>query len=77
MSDDPVAARRPRRRCRQHPDDPIEVLGNDTDVDGDRLRVLDVSQPNGGTAATSSRHAPLYRPREDFQGSDSLRLHGR
>jgi hypothetical protein len=50
----------------------IPVLENDHDVDGDALFVIEVTQPNNGTAVISSSSAVTYSPAPGFIGSDSF-----
>lgn len=49
----------------------INVLGNDTDADGDALAVNTVAQPANGTA-TIVGNAIVYRPNIGFVGDDSF-----
>ena len=51
----------------------IDVLANDTDVDGDVLRVASVGNAqNGRTSIDSETGRILYTPNQDFNGSDSF-----
>ena len=51
----------------------VDVLANDTDLDGDTLRVASVSQPAGGTAAIDADTGQVrYTPDADFNGEDSF-----
>ncbi len=51
----------------------VNVVANDTDVDGDGLRVVAIVTPPGqGTAAISSPTQILYTPNPSFFGTDSL-----
>ena len=47
----------------------VDVLANDTDPDGDRLRVESVSAPAHGTAAVASGGV-RYTPDADYHGAD-------
>ena len=47
----------------------VDVLANDTDPDGDRLRVESVSAPAHGTAAVAS-DGVRYTPDADYHGAD-------
>lgn len=49
----------------------IDVLANDTDVDGDTLSVTSFSQPANGSV-TQDGNALTYTPSEGFTGSDSF-----
>ena len=49
----------------------ISVLGNDSDVEGDALTVVEVSAPTHGTAAVDTG-AVVYTPEPDFHGTDSF-----
>ena len=48
----------------------IDVLGNDTDVEGDTLTVVEVSAPTHGTAVVADTGAVVYTPEPDFHGTD-------
>ena len=48
------------------------VLGNDTDVDGDPLTALVVTQPANGTLALNATGSFTYTPNANFNGSDSF-----
>ena len=51
----------------------IEVLGNDTDPDGDALSVERiVTQPNNGTASVNADGTITYTPNADFSGTDTF-----
>ncbi len=47
----------------------IAVLGNDSDVDGDALTVVEVSTPAHGTAVADTGEV-VYTPEPDFHGTD-------
>ena len=47
----------------------IAVLGNDSDVEGDALTVVEVSAPTHGTAVADTG-AVVYTPEPDFHGTD-------
>jgi hypothetical protein len=52
----------------------IDVLGNDTDADGDALAVTIVAPPSHGTAAVdAATQRVVYTPGPGFPGSDSFR----
>ncbi len=51
----------------------IDVVGNDTDVDGDALAVDAVTvAPANGTAAVSGNGTITYTPNENFNGTDKF-----
>lgn len=56
---------------RNSPGQSIPVLANDSDPDGDVLRITTVSTPANGTA-TISGNAIVYAPRQGFLGADSF-----
>ncbi|MEZ4667719.1 MAG: cadherin-like domain-containing protein [Anaerolineae bacterium] len=49
----------------------IDVLSNDTDVDGDILSVVSVTQPANGTV-TNNGDDVTYTPNENFNGTDNF-----
>ena len=49
----------------------VDVLANDTDIDGDSLRVASVSAPENGTAAVAAGGV-LYTPAPNWHGTDSF-----
>ena len=50
----------------------IDVVANDTDVDGDALTITSVTQPANGTAAVSGAHQVQYTPAANYHGADSF-----
>ena len=50
----------------------VDVLANDTDVDGDSLSVASVSAPENGTAEVTSGGAVLYTPAANWHGTDAF-----
>jgi hypothetical protein len=51
----------------------ISVLNNDTDVDGDNLTVVAVTQgANGSVNITGSGKTLSYKPRNGFSGTDTF-----
>ena len=51
----------------------IDVVANDTDLEGDALRVISVTTPSNGTAVINSRtNTVTYIPNPGFHGSDSF-----
>jgi len=50
----------------------IDVLANDSDVDGDALSVDAVTQPADGTVVINADHTLTYTPNSGFQGGDSF-----
>ncbi|HEY0481863.1 MAG TPA: Ig-like domain-containing protein [Kofleriaceae bacterium] len=51
----------------------IDVVVNDSDIDGDPLTVASVTQPAHGTVAITSGHEVTYTPAADYHGGDSFR----
>ena len=49
----------------------VDVLANDSDVDGDMLSITDVSDPAHGTAVVDNGKIN-YTPAEDYNGTDSF-----
>lgn len=50
----------------------IDLLGNDTDVDGDTLSVLGVGAASNGTVVDNGDGTVTYTPNTDYTGSDSF-----
>ena len=50
----------------------IDVLSNDTDVDGDTLSVVSVSDPAHGSATINEDGTVTYTPDPDFNGVDTF-----
>jgi subtilisin family serine protease len=50
----------------------IDVLGNDTDADGDALAVDSTTSPGNGSATLNSDNTITYTPATDFNGADSF-----
>jgi cysteine-rich repeat protein len=50
----------------------VDVVANDSDVDGDALTVTAVTQPAHGTAAVVDEHHVRYTPAADYNGADSF-----
>ena len=48
------------------------LLENDVDADKDNLRLVDFTQPRNGALAFDERKNLVYRPAEDFAGTDSF-----
>ena len=51
----------------------IDVLANDTDPDGDRLRVESVSTPDHGTTRLAADGGVSYTPEANYHGADRFR----
>src|SRR5207302_893480 len=51
----------------------LDVVVNDSDVDGDTLAVASVTQPAHGTAAITGLHQVSYTPAPDYNGADGFR----
>ncbi len=49
----------------------IDVLGNDSDVDGDNLTVSGITQPSNGTV-TNNNTDVTYSPNTNFSGTDTF-----
>jgi len=50
----------------------VDVLANDTDVDGDALSIVSVGAPGNGSAAINSDGTVTYTPNADFSGTDTF-----
>jgi len=50
----------------------IDVLSNDTDVDGDSLTATSVSTPAHGSASVNTDGTVTYTPNADYNGTDSF-----
>lgn len=50
----------------------VSVLDNDSDVDGDTISVLSVSDPSNGTAVLNVDDTVTYTPNQDFHGEDTF-----
>jgi large repetitive protein len=50
----------------------LDVVANDSDVEGDALALVGVTQPAHGTAVIASGHTITYTPAPDFAGSDAF-----
>jgi hypothetical protein len=50
----------------------IDVLANDTDIDGDNLVVFQVGQGNHGQVTINTDNKLAYKPEKDFCGDDSF-----
>jgi VCBS repeat-containing protein len=50
----------------------VAVLGNDTDVDGDALKVLSVTQGAHGSVAINADGTVTYAPAANYNGSDGF-----
>jgi hypothetical protein len=50
----------------------VDVLANDSDVDGDTLSVMSVSDPGHGTATNNGDSTVTYTPDENYYGDDSF-----
>jgi hypothetical protein len=70
VNDDPVAADDTAATDEDVPVS-ISVLSNDTDVDGDPLTVISVTQPANGTATNNGTDV-TYAPNPNFNGTDSF-----
>ncbi len=51
----------------------VDVLANDTDIDGDTLRIASVARPGNGTAVVDNETGQIrYTPNADFNGEDTF-----
>ena len=50
----------------------IDVLGNDTDLDGDVLEITALATPSSGSAVVAASGQVEYTPAMDFSGTDSF-----
>ena len=50
----------------------VNLLGNDSDPDGDTLTVTSITQPANGTAVLNADGTVTYTPRDGFFGSDTF-----
>ena len=50
----------------------IDVLANDSDPDGDPLEIINVSDPDNGTAEITDDGKIKYTPDPDFNGTDTI-----
>jgi subtilisin family serine protease len=71
VNDPPNAANDSVTTAEDHPV-AIGVLANDTDIDGDSLTPVSVTQPSLGSAVIQSDGKILYTPAQDAYGSDSF-----
>jgi hypothetical protein len=56
----------------QGPSVAIDVLSNDTDIEGDTLSVAGVTEPQNGTVAINDDGTVTYKARPGFTGADSF-----
>jgi hypothetical protein len=71
VNDDPVA-RDDAAATTQDTPVTIDVLANDSDVDGDLLVMNSISQPGSGSAAINPDNTVTYTPNPGLSGADSL-----
>ncbi|TRO66302.1 Ig-like domain-containing protein [Christiangramia sabulilitoris] len=71
VNDDPVAVNDPASTPEDTPVN-INVLANDTDVDGDTLEVIQVSDPDNGTTSIDTDGTVIYIPDPDYFGEDTF-----
>jgi cysteine-rich repeat protein len=50
----------------------LDLVGNDSDVDGDALAIVSITQPPHGTVAIISGHEVTYVPVPDYAGADAF-----
>ena len=51
---------------------PTDLLGNDTDADGDRLKIDEFSSPANGNVIKDAEGYLIYSPNKGFTGADSF-----
>ncbi|RMF62898.1 MAG: T9SS C-terminal target domain-containing protein, partial [Calditrichaeota bacterium] len=51
---------------------PIQVVNNDSDLDGDALSVMGWTEPENGTVTQGSDTTLIYMPKENFGGTDAF-----
>ena len=71
VNDKPDAVDDDKTLAEDDPDTIINVLANDTDIDGDTLHVASIGSAAHGTASLVGG-AVSYQPNADFNGSDSF-----
>src|SRR5262249_47578790 len=69
---DPPVARSDNAVTAQNPPVAVNVLANDTDVDGDSLTVTAVSQGAHGTVTNNGNGTLSYAPATNFTGTDTF-----
>ncbi|TMQ06211.1 MAG: tandem-95 repeat protein, partial [Deltaproteobacteria bacterium] len=50
----------------------VDVVANDSDVDGDALAIASITQPAHGSAAIADGHHVTYTPAANYNGADSF-----
>jgi len=71
VNDPPVAAP-DHLDARSHREHTIDVIANDSDVDGDALRLVAIGEPARGGAEIAGPTTVVYDPADDLVGGDSL-----
>jgi adhesin transport system outer membrane protein len=51
---------------------PTDLLGNDSDADGDRLKIDEYSEPGNGSIILDAEGYLIYSPNEGFTGTDTF-----
>jgi putative nucleotidyltransferase with HDIG domain len=72
VNDAPVAVDDAGRRAGDSAPETLRPLANDVDVDGDRLSLSAVSDPQHGTIVQLAEGGIAYTPAADFNGQDHL-----
>ncbi len=72
INDAPVAAGETMTLTEDTTVQTLNVLGNDRDVDGDDLSVVDYTQPEHGTITYQNDGTFEYRPDDDYYGNDAF-----
>lgn len=73
VNDAPVAANDPDFEINEDTALVLDtLLDNDTDIDGDTLRILQVDNGSNGTATLEIDGTVTYQPNQDYNGSDTF-----
>lgn len=73
VQDAPIVGADQWRVTENHHDVPLDLLANDSDIDGDNLTIVGVSDPPHGTAQVgASGGNVLYTPDADYTGADQF-----
>ena len=69
---DPPAAQDDAAACAKNREVTVDVLANDSDVDGDALSVQSIGRAANGSVTIRSDGSVRYRPRKGFTGTDTF-----
>jgi putative nucleotidyltransferase with HDIG domain len=72
VNDDPKPVRDDVRLTEDSGAITLDLTGNDTDADGDQVRLVSVSQADHGSVSLLPSGAYTYSPDQDFHGSEQL-----